>query len=156
MYLSQEAWCWKAVAMWVATLSLGVLLFACGTDDKEPAAAETAASPAVLAQGESLYAANCARCHGFGTGGSITDIPPPHNANGHTWHHPDQQLTDIVLNGLDFAVEGQQTMPAFKGQLTPEQVQAILAYIKTWWTGEQRSYQATVTATEAERADSGK
>lgn len=141
--------------MWIAAFSLGILLFGCSSDEKLTATG-TAVSAAVLAEGESLYAANCSRCHGFETGGSMTDIPPPHNANGHTWHHPDQQLMEIVLNGLDFAVEGQQTMPAFKDELTPEQVQAILAYVKTWWTDEQRAYQATVTASEAEPAESGR
>jgi len=36
-------------------------------------------------------------------------------------------------------------MPAFGGRLTPEEVQVILAYIKTWWSDEQRSYQSEVT-----------
>lgn len=99
-----------------------------------------------VASGEELYVANCTVCHGTDQGGNIKDIPPPHNANGHTWHHPDQQLSGIILNGLDFAVEGQQTMPAFGDQLSTEQVHSILSYIKTWWTEDQRSFQSQATA----------
>ena len=37
-------------------------------------------------------------------------------------------------------------MPAFKDQLTEEDVRAVLAYMKSWWTPEQRESQAKVTA----------
>lgn len=103
-----------------------------------------------LDEGKALYATYCFQCHGGETGGKLRDIPPPHNANGHTWHHPDQQLTQIILEGLSFSAPDQPKMPAFRDRLTVEQVQAILAYIKTWWTPEQRSTQATVTASTAE------
>lgn len=96
-------------------------------------------------RGQVLYAENCATCHGGATGGSLKQIPPPHNANGHTWHHPDQQLTDMVLNGIFFSLE-EQNMPAFKDRLSEADIEAILAYIKNWWTPEQREFQATVTA----------
>jgi mono/diheme cytochrome c family protein len=36
-------------------------------------------------------------------------------------------------------------MPTWKGTLTEEEVAAILAYIKTWWTDEQRQIQAEIT-----------
>ena len=104
--------------------------------------------PALSAEqerGSALYAQYCVQCHGGATGGKLKDIPPPHNANGHTWHHPDQQLTDFVLNGIAVSLES-QVMPAFKDKLTEEDVKAILAYIETWWTPEQRQFQATVTA----------
>lgn len=44
-------------------------------------------------RGRTIYAANCASCHGGLTGGTMMDYPPRHNANGHTWHHPDCQLS---------------------------------------------------------------
>jgi cytochrome c5 len=105
---------------------------------REEASAET------LARGAELYAANCQSCHGGATGGDLKDIPPPHNANGHTWHHADQQLMNMVLNGISFSLE-EQKMPAFRDKLTEEEVKAILAYIKTWWTEEQRQSQKEVT-----------
>lgn len=112
----------------------------------------TPASGAMVEQGEELYQANCQSCHGGATGGSLKDIPPPHNAKGHTWHHPDQLLIDMVLNGINFSAE-EQKMPAFKDRLSREEVKAILAYIKTWWTDEQRAYQADVTKQYRETVD---
>ncbi len=96
------------------------------------------------ARGRDLYQASCQTCHGGATGGKLRDIPPPHNANGHTWHHADQQLTDMTLNGISFSLE-EQKMPAFRDKLTEDDVKAILAYIKTWWTEEQRKSQREVT-----------
>jgi hypothetical protein len=37
-------------------------------------------------------------------------------------------------------------MPPFAEVLTDEQILGILAYIKLWWTDDQRAYQAQVTA----------
>jgi mono/diheme cytochrome c family protein len=106
-------------------------------------------------RGARLYEANCLQCHRGAAGGAMMDIPPRHNANGHTWHHPDCQLVETVLNGsgamggmmrqMMGAPEDTPRMPAFQGQLTEEEVLAILAYIKTWWTEEQRAWQAQVS-----------
>ena len=95
--------------------------------------------------GQTLYEANCQICHGGATGGKIDEIPPRHNTNGHTWHHPDQQLTQITVNGFK-ASEERGEMPAFGEDLTMEEINLILEFIKTLWTEDQRSYQATVTA----------
>ena len=91
-----------------------------------------------------LYDANCRSCHGASTGGSSKDIPPPLNMNGQAWHYADQQLTDIILNGV--STPGRAPMPAFKNKLTQDQVKAILTLIKTWWTDEQRAYQKQAPA----------
>ncbi|MBI4288417.1 MAG: cytochrome c [Chloroflexi bacterium] len=124
----------------VAGAAGAMVLSACGAG--EPGAT---ASKALIERGAVLYQANCLTCHSGAKGGNIKDIPPPHNGNGHTWHHPDQQLIDITLNGLPLTVPGQK-MPAFKDMLSEEDVQAILAYVKMWWTKDQRAWQATVTA----------
>ncbi len=104
-------------------------------------------------KGAALYQANCQSCHGGAAGGSLRDIPPPHNASGHTWHHPDQQLTEIILNGLDISLPGESKMPAFKDKLNAEDVQAILALLKTWWTPEQRKFQAEATTQQQDWLD---
>ncbi len=131
---------------WVCHVSLSmavVLLASCGSNEGTRSPIPTAHP--LIERGAVLYQANCQSCHGGATGGKGTDIPPPHNANGHTWHHPDQQLTEIILDGFSFSV-GPQKMPAFKDKLSEEDVKAVLAYIKTWWTPEQREWQAKVTA----------
>ena len=69
-----------------AGLLMGVMLLAaCGGDSGEP---EAGASEGAQ-RGEALYDEKCASCHGGDSGGEISDSPPPHNANGHTWHHAD-------------------------------------------------------------------
>jgi mono/diheme cytochrome c family protein len=50
----------------------------------------------------------------------------------------------MVVNGISFSLE-EQKMPSFQGTLTEEEVEAILAYIKTWWTNEQLVSQREVT-----------
>lgn len=117
---------------------------------ERPAAEPTASPPPTVTQavetpaaerGTRLYAENCSACHGErdGTGG----IPeaPRHNDAGHTWHHPDAQLRDWVLNGK----VGFGQMPPQKDKLTAEQVDLVLAYIKTWWTPDHRAFQEDVS-----------
>lgn len=36
-------------------------------------------------------------------------------------------------------------MPAFRDRLSDTELEAVLAYIKTWWTEEQRRFQDEVT-----------
>ena len=106
-----------------------------------------------LGRGEQLYTQYCLGCHGGPTGGSMMDYPPRHNPNGHTWHHPDCQLKEIVKNGGDemtammrrmMAPPDAPKMPAFKDTFSDADINAILAFIKTWWTEDQRRYQAQV------------
>lgn len=105
-------------------------------------------------RGRTIHAANCASCHGGLTGGGMMDYPPRHNSNGHTWHHPDCQLKQIVLEGGDemtammrdmMAPSGAPTMQAFKDRLSDADIDAVLAYIKTLWSPEERELQAGVT-----------
>jgi len=54
---------------------------------------------------------------------------PPHDASGHTWHHPDSDLFGITKHGLGpYAPAGYQSdMPAFGGTLSDEEIAAVLA-----------------------------
>ncbi len=126
------------LALRIGIVSAAALVVAVACDDTEPAGDDE------LARGEALYDMHCVACHGGATGGSIDDIPPPHNAQGHTWHHADCDLIDIVMDGMPQR-EGYPEMPAFGDELTVEEVEAILAYIKTWWEPQQREIQADVT-----------
>ena len=139
-------WPWIIVA---STLALAFLT-ACGggQDDAPDASPYNASRRDVIALGESLFAANCQSCHGDRSGAGGVAAAPPHDETGHTWHHPDAQLIDWVLNGK---FPGQ--MPAFGDRLSREQVEAILAYIKTWWTEEQRATQADVSERYQEALD---
>ena len=103
-------------------------------------------------QGEALYIQYCAQCHGVDLKGSPTwkepladgsFPPPPHDSSGHTWHHPDEQLLDIVANGGDPAYNSK--MPAFKDKLTMNEMSAILEFFKSKWGGEEREFQWWIT-----------
>ena len=89
----------------------------------------------LIAEGRIVYDTNCSRCHGIsGQGG----MGPPHNDEGHTWEHPDDELVQTVLNGRSM-------MPSFRGTLDEAEVEAALTYIKTMWTKEQRDFQQDAT-----------
>ncbi len=100
-------------------------------------------------RGEEIYRTQCFSCHAGPTGGRIDDYPPRHNANGHTWHHPDCSLRLAIREGSQvmsaMAPPDAPKMPAFKDRLSADDIDAVLAYIKTMWTPGQREVQASFT-----------
>ena len=111
------------------------------TSISTPVVEEQGAAAAVRSRGAELYAKNCQSCHGDQDGKKTTGGASPHNESGHTWHHPDAQLKDWITNGkLGF---GQ--MPPFKDTLSQGDVNAILTFIKTWWTPQQRQSQTDIS-----------
>ncbi len=121
-----------------------------------PTASVTGANPddpAQVIMGRAVYQQNCGSCHGVRLDGQPNwrvrkpdgKLPaPPHDENGHTWHHPDQQLFRITELGVKppLAPEGYESdMPAFGDSLTDEQIWAVLAFIKRTWSPEIRRLQ---------------
>ncbi len=109
-----------------------------------------------IAQGQSLYNVRCASCHGKNLEGQPnwqTPLPngrmpaPPHDKTGHTWHHTDDALTGITKLGLKpFAGDNYESdMPAFGAILSDEEIEAILAYIKSTWPEREQAYQQQMT-----------
>ncbi|EKE44092.1 cytochrome c, class I [Oceaniovalibus guishaninsula JLT2003] len=100
-----------------------------------------------VARGGQVYAAECAVCHGADLEGQANwrepgpdgRYPaPPHDETGHTWHHPDTVLIDIVRRGTA-AVVGQgyeSDMPGYAGVLSQNDIRAVLAYIKARWPAD--------------------
>lgn len=125
----------------VLTLSL---LAGCADPPAEHGATATAppatADRPAIERGAALYQAHCQACHGDRDGRGGRPGVPPHSSSGHTWHHPDAQLEDWILEG-----RSRGAMPAFGDRLTETEVEAILAFIKTWWTAEQRESQEDVS-----------
>ena len=87
--------------------------------------------------GQPLYQQNCASCHGDATTRPPVAFAPPHTDNGHTWHHPDQNLVEWILDGVPLAT----AMPEFRGKLNEGEVRAIVAYIKTFWSQDNLNQQ---------------
>lgn len=112
------------------------------------------------ADGRALYLENCAACHGASLEGQPdwrrqnedgTLPAPPHDASGHTWHHPDQMLFDYVTLGGEQTLQKMgitgvySAMPGFADLLSDREIHDILAYIKSTWPEELREYQAHIT-----------
>lgn len=96
--------------------------------------------------GKRLYDMYCASCHGANLEGQPNwrtrmangRLPaPPHDVSGHTWHHPDSQLIEMIKIGFVGGVNApqgyQSDMPAFGSVLNDEQIVQIIGYIKTVW-----------------------
>ena len=116
-------------------------------------------NPAQVAEGKRVYEAQCASCHGAKLEGQSNwrqRLPsgkfpaPPHDATGHTWHHSDALLFDMVKRGVGpHAPPGYQSdMPAFGEQLIDGEIAAVLAYIKSTWPEETRKWQTKISADE--------
>nr|WP_232816662.1 cytochrome c [Paracoccus zhejiangensis] len=114
------------------------------------------ADTAVIALGQELYDENCASCHGANLQGQPDwKIPlengrypaPPHDETGHTWHHADALLEQIIRDGSAAVVGNgyESDMPGFGEVLGDDQISAILAYIKSTWPERERAIQARVT-----------
>lgn len=139
---------------------VALLAVACGGGDDDSSPTLTAEelendvpqlSPEAVAIGKSIYEQSCATCHGINGEGQpnwrehLPDgrLPaPPHNGTGHTWHHGDGQLYDIVRNG------GLSGMPAWGDKLSHEEILAALTYIKTFWDVRERVYQDALSENE--------
>ena len=145
-----------AVAGFVGLIAIGLGIAATGGRFDKPAIDPD--DSAQVAAGRQVYADHFARCHGANLEGEGNwrerkpngRLPaPPHDASGHTWHHPDHQLFTIVKGGLSAVVPGYQSdMPAFEHTLSEPQINAVLTYIKSTWPVEIRERQETLNRTE--------
>ena len=115
-----------------------------------------------IAIGQRVYAERCASCHGAKLEGQPNwrerkqdgKLPaPPHDATGHTWHHPDQVLMGITREGLaPFGPpEYRSDMPAFAGVLSEEEIAAVISFLKSTWPDEIRKRQAALTRSYEEK-----
>jgi mono/diheme cytochrome c family protein len=111
--------------------------------------------PAQVALGSAVYEANCASCHGARLEGQANwrarkadgKLPaPPHDASGHTWHHPDKLLFRITKFGpAAVASAGYRSdMPAYQDELSDREIWAALAYIKSRWPANVRARQQEI------------
>lgn len=135
------------------SLTLGVLLAVFAT-----VADSARANPATdeVPLGEDVYRQNCASCHGETAEGAPAwqkpdergELPaPPHDSDGHTWRHADNELFEMIAKGWrdPFNKTDRLTMPAFEQTLKPEEIIAVIAYLKTLWTLDQRQFQLEKT-----------
>lgn len=107
--------------------------------------------------GGRLYAEKCAACHGADLEGQPDwkisnedgSYPaPPHDASGHTWHHSDRLLVELIRDGLDLP---ESRMPSFGDQLSDDEILSILDFIKSNWGKDERGFQWQMTYQEQQR-----
>ena len=109
-----------------------------------------------VALGRKVYADYCASCHGAHLEGQPDwrrrkpdgRLPaPPHDYHGHTWRHPDKVLFGMVKKGMAaYAPPGYETdMKGYAGVLSDAEIWAVLAFIKSNWPPEFRTYQEKIT-----------
>ena len=112
--------------------------------DTDPAGLLPYHDKGATTRGAAIYRANSASCHGAALEGQDNwrerdadgYLPaPPHNADGHTWHHPDSQLFMITKYGTEALVGGdyRSNMMGFQDVLSDEDILEVLAYIKSTW-----------------------
>lgn len=148
----------------VGALALALALAGCDWLGSRPAGMLRADDPQLLATGRTIYQARCAACHGARLEGqpnwrernAAGLLPaPPHDASGHTWHHPDPLLFDITKFGTARAAnlkDYDSAMPAFEGVLTDAEIIAVLSWIKSQWPQDIREQQEEVTAAHSARS----
>ena len=106
--------------------------------------------PVAVAEGRAVYDGFCAACHGANLEGEADwrspgpdgrAKAPPHDASGHTWHHPSAQLFAITKFGTAALVGNgyESNMIGFGDVLSDDEILAVLAYIKSTWPEEIRA-----------------
>lgn len=132
------------LAIMAAVLLWGVSQF---EGDSAPHIALLAHDSAVVALGKTVYGEQCASCHGPNLEGEPNwrqrkpngRMPaPPHDINGHTWHHPDIALFKTTKFGSSAMSGGnyRSDMLGYEDILDDEEIIAVLSYIKSTWPEE--------------------
>lgn len=105
----------------VLALALALAVVACGSSDEgDTTAPETPAEPGITTpepteiDAAAIYNANCAGCH---------------NADGSGGIGPDLRGKDDVAGVAQQIEEGGGTMPAFKGELSAPEIEAVAGYV---------------------------
>lgn len=144
----------------IGVLGLAGLLFGLGVLGLFWPLDEDAPVPVSLAQGARLYGEFCAACHGANLEGEANwrqrgpdgYLPaPPHDASGHSWHHPDQQLFAITKYGSEAMVGGtyKSKMSSFAETLSDREIWGILDYIRSRWPPGIQNRQQEISARAA-------
>ena len=132
---STPTWLWSLLGG-SALLLIGLLVVALAVKPANaPQASAELAPPEVLAQGETIFNETCAACHGANGEGNVG---PALDGSMHAWHHVDNQLRSFIGDGIPGTA-----MVGHKDHLTATEIEAVISYMKAWWTPEQREMQLT-------------
>jgi mono/diheme cytochrome c family protein len=97
---------------------------------------------ALIASGETLFAQNCAACHGDKAAGENSRFlkggekpggsywAPALNGSAHTWHHPPDALFRIIKDG---SPASNSPMRGWGDRLKDPDIHSLLAYLQSLW-----------------------
>jgi len=98
-------------------------------------------------RGAKLYVMHCQACHGSnGVGGQPVPPmlrnpdyfePPALDDSQHAWHHSDENLVEMILEGSPRTPQ----MPAWKSVLSQQEAADLVAYMKSLWSDRALSCQ---------------
>ena len=136
---------------WLVPAVLAVVTVGCGDAPDTERGAAPEGEPRVVAtrwysdeqvrRGATLFAQNCAACHGAKAQGADQwqfrgpdnkFPPPPLNGTAHAWHHPLAQLFHMIENGT----QPTGNMPAWGDTLTDDEIIATIAWFQSQWPDE--------------------
>ena len=97
--------------------------------------------PESVARGAKLYEIYCVACHKNNGVGEPT-VPQyirhpsfveamPLNEASHAWHHSDEQLVTMILDGNR---RSRRRMPVWRGILSDAEAADLVAYLKSLWS----------------------
>ncbi len=111
--------------------------------DANVARAETGKppDPSAALRGATLYRSYCLSCHdrdGAGEPSAPRSIrrldyvsAMPLNEASHAWHHGDEQLVRMILDGTP---RSRSRMPVWRGILSEQDARDLVAYLKSLWS----------------------
>ena len=132
----------KLIALALTCVALSMIVTACtetatptNTSTTRPAAPSPTATPDELAAARANYAKNCEACHGpTGEGGLVKvdnkQIKVPSLKAEHAKKHTDEHIAKMITNG-------EEAMPAFKDKMTPEEIGALVKFVRKEYQGKQ-------------------
>jgi mono/diheme cytochrome c family protein len=112
-------------------------------------------STLMIARGKIIYENYCVSCHQVNLSGAENwkgidedghRKAPPLNGTGHTWHHDDATLHNIIKYGLAKIVKNYEgKMIGFGDKINDKQIDSVLSYIKSHWEDEIYERQISIS-----------
>ena len=103
-------------------------------------------STLMIARGKIIYESNCVSCHQVNLVGAENwkgldedghRKAPPLNGTGHTWHHDDASLHNIIKYGLAKLVKNYEgKMLGYEDSLKDKDIDSVLSYMKSFWPND--------------------
>jgi mono/diheme cytochrome c family protein len=137
-------WCFALLAVGIITGAAVARSHAVPAPLESVAHFADADDRAAVMLGRKIYLRECGGCHGRNLQGQplwqVIDQyagrrAPAHDATGHTWLHPDEDIFHITKYGWFGSAPPKAVfyMPAFKSVLEDREILAVIAFIKARW-----------------------